>query len=233
MIQIPLLLSRSHPCSYLEQNVSHSAFVHPDMLMNNSIYEQLIGQGFRRSGDEVYTPYCQHCSACIPVRIPVMDFKPNRSQQRCTNKHINTQAIIKPAKFEQAHYEMYLRYQQARHTEGSMADTSPEEYINFLSSSWCDTLFIEFSINNELAGIAVVDQFRNAWSAVYTFFEPKFSNYSLGVYAVLWQINNCIQSNKEFLYLGYWIEECRKMNYKTNYQPLQFLINKRWQTKGN
>ena len=229
MTRIPLLLSGAQPCSYLDEEFSQSAFVHPDILMSTDIYAQLISQGFRRSGDDVYTPYCRECSACIPVRIPVKDFKPNRSQKRCANKHLNTQVLIKPAQFEQAHYYMYLRYQHSRHTEGSMADASPDEYINFLSSSWCDTLFIEFTIANELAGIAVVDQFENAWSAVYTFFEPKLSDYSLGVYAVLWQIKHCMQLNKEFLYLGFWIEACRKMNYKTQYQPLELLINQQWQ----
>lgn len=229
MKQIPLLLSGEHHCSYLDQKSSQSAFVHPDILLRTDIYAQLITQGFRRSGDEVYTPYCKNCSACVSVRVPVKDFKPNRNQKRCSNKHLNTQVVVKPAKFEQAHYDMYLRYQDSRHTDGPMAEASPEDYINFLSSSWCDTLFIEFSIDNELAAIAVVDQFKNAWSAVYTFFDPKFCDYSLGVYAVLWQIKNCILLNKEFLYLGFWIEKCRKMNYKTDYQPLELLINKHWQ----
>jgi len=91
-----------------------------------------------------------------------------------------------------------------------MAESSPSEYINFLSSSWCDTVFVEFLINDELAGIAVVDQLDNALSAVYTFFDPKFSHYSLGVYAVLWQIEQAKRQQKEFLYLGFWIQACQK-----------------------
>ncbi len=230
MIQIPLFLSQEYPCSYLENNQSRSAFVHPSFQMTTQIYEQLISQGFRRSGDEVYIPHCQTCSACIPVRIPVSEFTPNRSQKRCLKKNLNTQAKIKPAIFEQAHYEMYIRYQNSRHHDGSMANTSPEEYISFLSSLWCDTVFVEFSIDNELAGIAVVDQLDDACSAVYTFFDPKFSDYGLGVYAVLWQIDHCLIKGKEFLYLGLWIEACRKMNYKTNYQPIELLIDTEWQT---
>jgi len=230
MIEIPLFLSQDYPCSYLEGYQSRSAFVHPSFQMTNPIYAQLISQGFRRSGDEVYTPHCHTCSACIPVRIPVSEFKPNRNQKRCLKKNINTQAKIKPALFEQAHYEMYMRYQNSRHQEGSMANTSPEDYISFLSSAWCDTVFVEFSIDGELAGIAVVDQFDDACSAVYTFFEPKFADYSPGVYAVLWQIEHCLSKDKTFLYLGLWIEACKKMNYKTNYQPIELLIESEWQT---
>lgn len=109
-----------------------------------------------------------------------------------------------------------------------MAKSSKKEYINFLKSSWCDTHFVEFSIGGELAAVAVVDSLDNALSAVYTFFEPKFSGYGLGVYAVLWQIEWAKQLQKEFLYLGFWIKECRKMSYKSYYQPLQILKNQHW-----
>ena len=123
---------------------------------------------------------------------------------------------------------MYLRYQAIRHPEGSMINISPDNYLSFLSSSWCNTKFVEFSINNELAGVTIIDQFDDAWSAVYTFFEPKFSSYSLGVYAILWQIHQASLQGKEFLYLGFWIEACTKMSYKTNYQPIELLIDKQW-----
>jgi arginine-tRNA-protein transferase len=228
MISIPLFLTQEHPCGYLEGEQAQSVFVHPSCPITTAIYAQLIEQGFRRSGDEIYAPHCPHCSACIPTRLPVEKFKPSRSQKRCLNRNIDTQVIVKPAVFEQAHYEMYLRYQAIRHNDGSMANASPDDYLGFLGSSWCDTRFVEFSINNELAGVAVIDQFEQAWSAVYTFFEPKFSSYSLGVYAVLWQIEQAFQQQKEFLYLGFWIKACKKMAYKSDYHPIQLLIDKQW-----
>jgi leucyl-tRNA---protein transferase len=228
MISIPLFLTQEHPCSYLEGEQAQSVFVHPSYPLTTSIYAQLIEQGFRRSGDEIYAPHCPHCSACIPARLPVKRFKPNRSQKRCLIKNRDTQAIVKPAVFEKAHYDMYLRYQAIRHGGGSMASASPDDYLGFLGSSWCNTRFVEFSINNKLAGVAVIDQFEQAWSAVYTFFEPKFSSYSLGVYAVLWQIEQAILQQNEFLYLGFWIKACKKMAYKSDYQPLQLLIDNQW-----
>ena len=228
MSTIPLFLTPKHPCSYLEGELAQSAFVHPAFQLSPSIYSQLIAQGFRRSGDEVYIPHCAQCSACIPARLAVADFKPNRSQQRCLKRNIDTQAVVKPAVFDQAHYELYLRYQAIRHGDGDMANSSTDDYINFLGSSWCDTRFVEFSIDNELACVSVIDQLDNALSAVYTFFEPKFSSYSLGVYAVLWQIEQAKKQNREFVYLGFWIKKCKKMAYKSNYQRLQVLLDKRW-----
>jgi len=228
MISIPLVLSQEHPCGYLETKIAQSLFVHPSYSITTSTYAHLLEQGFRRSGEEVYAPHCSHCSACIPARLPLKKFKPSKSQRRCMRKNIETQVNIKPAIFEQAHYDMYLRYQAIRHPEGSMINTSPENYFSFLSSSWCNTQFVEFSIHNELAGIAIIDQFDEAWSAVYTFFEPKFSDYSLGVYAILWQIQQANLQQKEYLYLGFWLKDCKKMSYKTCYQPIQLLIDKQW-----
>ncbi|MFI3118866.1 MAG: arginyltransferase [Methylococcaceae bacterium] len=228
MASIPLLISSPHPCSYLDREHAQSVFVHPFVKMDTAIYSQLIAQGFRRSGDEVYRPQCAQCSQCVPVRLPVAQFKPNRQQKRCLQKNSETTVIIKPAVFEQAHYDLYLRYQKQRHAEGSMANTGPDEYIKFLSCSWCDTRFVEFFCAGELAAVAVVDCLDNALSAVYTFFDPKFSGYSLGVYAVLWQIDYAQKQDLDWLYLGFWIAECRKMNYKNQYQPLQGLIAQQW-----
>jgi leucyl-tRNA---protein transferase len=228
MTSIPLILTEEYPCSYLEHELTQSLFVHPSFKITTSEYSLLIKQGFRRSGNEVYTPHCARCSACIPVRLAVADFKPDRSQKRCLKKNLHTQAIIKPAVFCQNHFDMYLRYQASRHGDGSMVHFSPDDFINFLSSLWCNTRFVEFSIGNELAAVAVIDQLDNAWSAVYTFFEPKFANYSLGVYAVLWEIEQAKLQKQEYLYLGFWIKNCQKMAYKNNYLPIQLLIDCHW-----
>ncbi len=228
MTSVPLLISAPHPCSYLDGQQAQTAFVSPQFELDSAIYSQLIAHGFRRSGDDVYSPRCRHCSQCVPVRLPVAQFKPNRNQKRCLQHNRQTASLIKPAVFEQAHYDLYLRYQHQRHAEGGMANAGPDEYIKFLGGSWCNTRFIEFFCDGELAAVAVVDYLDNALSAVYTFFEPKFSSYSLGVYAVLWQIQYAQQHNLEWLYLGFWIAECQKMNYKSQYRPLQGLIDRQW-----
>ena len=120
MISIPLFLTEKHPCSYLDGEEAQPAFVHPLFEMTAGIYSELIKQGYRRSGDEVYSPHCPHCSACVPVRLKVADFIPNRSQQRCMRKNGGTKVVVKPAVFDKAHYAMYLRYQNQRHSDGSM-----------------------------------------------------------------------------------------------------------------
>jgi arginine-tRNA-protein transferase len=201
MISIPLFVTEQHPCSYLDKRNSQSAFI---------------------------TPHCPTCSQCIATRLLVNKFIPNRNQKRCIKKNQQTTVIVKPAKFEQAHYDMYMRYQNHKHEDGGMANSSEDDYINFLASHWCNTLFVEFSINKELAAVAIVDLLDNALSAVYTFFEPRFSQYSLGTYAVLWQQNHAKELELEYVYMGFWIEKCRKMSYKTQFQPMQGFIANEW-----
>ena len=228
MISIPLFLTDQSPCSYLDKKNSQSAFIHPSFSLDTHVYSQLIEQGFRRSGRDVYTPQCPSCSECIPTRLLVEHFNPSKNQKRCIKKNKLTSIIIKPAQFEQHHYEMYQRYQYHRHEDGSMANSSKEDYINFLASDWCDTLFVEFLIDDQCVAVAIIDVLDNALSAVYTFFEPDFSHLSLGTYAVLWQIEFAKQKKLDFIYLGFWIKDCGKMSYKTQYQPIQGLIEKEW-----
>ncbi len=228
MISVPLFVTEQTPCSYLDKRNSRSVFVHPSFLLNTEMYSQLIEQGFRRSGNEVYAPHCPTCSECIPARLLVDQFRPSRNQKRCTKKNQLTKINIKPAQFEQAHFELYLRYQKYKHAKGGMANSTEEDYINFLSSRWCNTLFVEFLINNELAAVAIVDLLENGLSAVYTFFDPKFSCHSLGTYAVLWQLNHAKKMDLEYVYLGFWIKNCQKMSYKTQFQPVQGFIEKEW-----
>jgi len=228
MQSLPIFLSSTHTCGYLDDHVAQSIFIDPSVPLSSLIYSELIKKGFRRSGDDVYRPYCLNCNQCIPVRLMVNQFHPNRSQKRCWQKNINTVATVKPAVFEQDHFQMYLRYQLARHNGGDMADASKNDYIRFLGSSWCDIKFIQFTVNDELAAVTVVDEIENSLSAVYTFFEPKFAAYSLGTYAVLWLIQQAITDHRDYLYLGFWIKSSRKMAYKSNYQPLQLFNGNQW-----
>jgi arginyl-tRNA--protein-N-Asp/Glu arginylyltransferase len=227
MRALPLVLTQEHPCSYLEQQ-AQSLFVQPDFILTRRIYAQLLEQGFRRSGSYVYRPKCPSCSACIPVRLPVDEFKPNRSQKRVLAKNADTRVQLKAPVFNRRHYELYRSYQKLRHSGGDMEDMNPGRYLQFLRSDWCKTIFAEFVINGELAAVAAIDRLANALSAVYTFFDPRFSAFSPGVYAVLWQIGYARELGLRWVYLGYWIEECRKMTYKTQYRPLQALIGGQW-----
>lgn len=224
-----LYLSMPHPCSYLPERSSTIVFVDPHYLLDSHLYGDFVQQGFRRSGDLVYRPHCRSCAACVPVRIPVERFRPNRGQKRVWNKNrdITVQAV-EPT-FNLEHFALYRRYQSVRHPGSSMDDPDPERYMNFLASRQAKTVFYEMRTADGLLGIAVVDVLSTGLSAVYTFFDPGHMSRGLGVYAILWQVAETRRLGLEHLYLGYWIKETPKMAYKTSYQPLEALRNGYWQ----
>jgi arginine-tRNA-protein transferase len=228
MRHIQFFRGPGHPCSYLPNYIARSAYVDTQLELDTLTYSRLAEQGFRRSGDLVYRPHCIACEACVPVRIPVAEFTPDRSQRRTWHDNEDLTIIPKPAEYDDEHYRLFQRYLSARHEEGGMADSGPEDYIGFLGSRWSDTAFVEFRLGNKLLAVAVVDRLLDGLSAVYTFFDPGYPQRSLGTLAVLWQVSESRRLGLSWVYLGFWIEECRKMNYKKRFRPLEARLNGQW-----
>lgn len=228
--RIPLLLGGDHACSYLPGRLSRLAFVAPAASMDRALYSALADKGFRRSGDMVYRPYCAGCHACIPVRVPVERFRPNRAQSRVLRRNEDLAVIVQPAAFSEEHYLLFRGYLDSRHGESDMTASTREQYMDFLSSDWAHTSFVEFRDRGRLAAIAVVDHLRQGLSAVYTFFDPAQHARSPGTNAVLWQIAEARRLNLEWLYLGFWVGACRKMTYKEQFRPLQAFVDDGWHT---
>ncbi|UZE97938.1 arginyltransferase [Alkalimarinus alittae] len=217
-----------HNCSYLEAKKATTMFVDPKASVDKELYSKLSVLGFRRSGNHYYRPHCNHCSACVPVRVPVNQFKPSRSQKRILKKNIGLEISITPPEFCQKHYDLYEKYIIERHSDGDMYPPSEEQYRSFLVEGNPSTFFVEFKYKGELIGVSVIDELNDGLSAVYTYFDPDISDRSLGVYSVLWQIEECKRRSLDHIYLGYWIKSCRKMEYKTLYKPVEFLISNKW-----
>ena len=220
--------SPSQPCSYLPQQVSVSAFADPADPITTLTYSTLIDHGFRRSGQHVYRPHCPSCSDCVAVRIPAARFMPNKNQRRNFKRNEDLTVNILPSGFRAEHFELYKTYMNSRHRDGEMANPEQDDYSRFLMCNWCNTRFIEFRLNKRLVAVAVIDLLPQGFSSVYTFFSPEHNQRSLGRYAILWQINECQRRQLRYVYLGFWIKDCQKMSYKTEYQPLEGLVDERW-----
>jgi len=226
--ELKFFLSTEQACSYLVERQSASVFADPEGAMTTEVYSVLINHGFRRSANYVYRPHCPYCDSCKPARIPVATFKPSRNQKRVWKRNSNISISEAPAKFNEAHFQLYTKYIAQRHSGGEMDHTDRKKYIEFLASDWCDTVFYEFSLNEKLVAIAVTDILKEGLSALYTFFDPDLQNRSLGTLGILWQIEKAKEMNKPWVYLGYWIAESEKMNYKKNFLPLEIWENNTW-----
>jgi arginine-tRNA-protein transferase len=227
---INFYLSDEYHCSYLPKRQANSLFVDPRRQMTADLYSKLIQQGYRRSGNSVYTPYCKSCHDCVPVRLDVKKFTLSRSQKRCRNKNKAIQFIATEAIYNPQQYQIYAQYVTSRHIGGGMDNPTNDAYLDFLTSTWSHTTFFELRENNQLIGVSVTDIVKEGLSAVYTFFDPSeiYQKRSLGVYAVLWQAEEAHRRGLKWLYLGYWIKNCNKMNYKDKYQPLEYYYDHHW-----
>ena len=216
-------------CPYLTDQQSASILVDPEHKVDPQLFAMLSRSGFRRSGEMLYSPKCPSCTACMSVRIPSDRFKPSRGQRRVWRKNLDISVSIEDVSFQQEHFELYLKYQHHRHPDSSMCDEDPAKYIGFINSEFSRSKFLCLHLDDELIGISVIDQFEGGVSAVYTFFDPQYSNRSLGTYAILYLTKLARMRDIPFVYLGYWIEESQKMNYKRKFKPLQGYRDRRWE----
>ncbi|QLI80581.1 arginyltransferase [Chitinibacter fontanus] len=227
-VQLQFYATAPYPCSYLEDHAARSQVAVPSDLINTHVYSQLVEQGFRRSGQFVYRPWCDHCQACVPVRLPANQFQPNRTQRRVMQRNQSLKVRLMDLTFREEHFLLYQRYQQSRHSGGGMDQDNREQYESFLLKSNVASFLAEFIEDGEVRMVSLIDQLDDGISSVYTFFDPDLASRSLGVYNVVWQVGLAKQLGLPYVYLGYWIKDCRKMSYKTQYQPIEGRVKGEW-----
>jgi len=217
-----------HRCSYLPEQRATTLFVDPLTAVDQALYTRLSTIGFRRSGPHIYRPHCEACEACIPARVPVPHFEPSRAQRRIQRRNEDLMVRRRSSIIEPEGFSLYTRYIESRHADGDMYPPDDEQYRAFLGDALQVTEYVHFYDGDDLLAVAVVDVLLDGLSAIYTFYDPAADRRSLGTFAVLWQIGEARRRRLPYLYLGYWIKDCRKMSYKQAYQPLQLYRQNRW-----
>ena len=237
---LKVFATHPHACSYLPEQQATTLFIDPAAPMDSTTYSQLSEMGFRRSGPHLYRPHCSRCNSCVPARIPVERFQPNRRQRRILKRNADLMVIDRTVLHGDEYYALYAKYIESRHRDGDMYPPTRQQFDSFLTREWDLTHYYCFyepspasekplsSEKPKLLAVAVVDVMSNGLSAIYSFFDPDINERSLGVYAVLWQIQHSAELGLPHIYLGYWIKQCRKMSYKIEYRPIELLVNSRW-----
>ncbi|MFT3756019.1 MAG: arginyltransferase [Pseudoxanthomonas sp.] len=223
-----------HPCGYWAERTARDLVLDPRDPRLPSFYPTALGWGFRRSGDLVYRPHCQHCQACVAVRIPVEAFTPDRSQRRCAARNARIETRVVAAERSDEQLALYQRYLHARHRGDGMDGHGAVEFDQFLVGSWSQGRFLELRDHSteggrRLVAVAVTDVLPDALSAVYTFYDPDYEARSLGTLAILRQLEWARREGRKHLYLGYWINGHRKMDYKRRFKPLEAFDGRQWQ----
>ena len=228
--QLPARIGLSQPfeCSYLPDRQEQLLVILDPSCYSSNKFESLLGLGFRRSGNQIYRPHCPICSACSSVRVLADEFIPTKSQKRKLNKAKNRFEVKYSQVEREQYYPLYSKYISLRHQDGSMYPPDKSQFQSFLFCSWLTITFIELWDQENLVAVAVTDCMDNAISAIYTFFDPDYEHFSLGTVMILQQLKFAKQQHKQFVYLGYQIDECDKMKYKTQFLPAQKQLNDQW-----
>ena len=226
--KLRFFITSPHSCNYLDDREATSVFADPYFPKDKALYSRLVSNGFRRSGEHLYKPHCMSCSECVPVRIPVNEFKMRRNQKRTWKINQDLRIEKSKATFKEDHFLLYQKYQSERHPNGGMDNSSRDDYIEFLLATWSDSYLYEFRLEDKLVAVSVVDELEDAYSAIYTFFDTDLQQRSLGKFAILSLIEQSKLDGFSSLYLGYWISSCDKMKYKIDYQPIECLIDEEW-----
>ncbi len=237
-------ITTSQPCPYLPGRQERKLFTHltqgrPDLLIDN-----LLKGGFRRSQNIAYMPYCDGCTACVPVRIIVDEFKPGSAFKRAmrSNRDLNIRRIGPVPTSEQ--YSLFRGYIDQRHGDGGMADMTVLDYAMMVEDSVVNTFLTEYRapadlsqedtdtnckpVDHPLVAVSLCDRLSDGISMVYSFFEPDCSARSLGTYMILEHVEFARKLGLPYVYLGYWIKGSSKMDYKTRFSPQEFLTSDGW-----
>lgn len=226
---VKVFISLEHLCGYYPDRIAQNLVLDPIADDQKQLYDAAITRGFRRGGGHIYRPHCAQCGACVASRIDVWKFNPSRAQRRCLKLNADLQLERRPAAYTEEYFALYQRYLAGRHAGGGMDEPSVDDFSRFLFSKWSQTEFIEFRLGERLLAVAVTDVTRSGFSAVYCFYDPSEAKRSLGVFAILSQIELARAAGLSHLYLGFWLAGHAKMHYKSTYSGLELLQAGAWQ----
>lgn len=225
---VRLFRTSPHPCSYKDNEQAATVFVDPDLVIDKSLNSKLSELGYRRSGAHLYRPDCEFCSACLSCRIPVANFQMKRRHKRILKRNEDLTVIECSELSGEEPWALYQRYIDIRHRDGDMYPATREQFEAFIKTKTVDTRFFKFYQGTKLVAVSVTDVLEQGLSAVYTFFDPDAPLRSLGNFVILWQVQHSQELGLPYLFLGYWIKGCEKMQYKSEFRPLELFVNGRW-----
>lgn len=232
-------LTAPSPCPYLPGQDERKVFTHLVGERATELNDLLTHGGFRRSQSIAYRPACETCRACISVRVIVEDFRPTRSMRRVLDHNGDLIGDMRIAVPTSEQYSVFRSYLDNRHRDGGMTDMSVLDYAMMIEDSHVQTRVVEYrrrgpdsAINGrgvgQLIAVALTDVLSDGLSMVYSFFESDETTRSLGTFMILDHIARAHRMGLAYVYLGYWVQGSRKMDYKGRFLPQQRLTPDGW-----
>jgi len=226
-------------CPYLPGKEERKVFTHIVGKRARDLNEILTQGGFRRSQTIAYRPACENCRACVSVRVIVDEFEPSANMRRVQRLNEDIIGVALPNRPTSDQYSLFRRYLDARHTDGGMTDMTVLDYSMMIEDSHVDTRVIEYRRRGidsgitgrgtgDLVAACLTDEMNDGLSMVYSFYDPALASRSLGTFMILDHIRRARASGLPYLYLGYWVEGSKKMDYKARFTPQERLLPQGW-----
>jgi arginine-tRNA-protein transferase len=243
-VDAPLFyLTSPATCPYLPGRQERKVFTHLVGLSAPTLNDVLTQGGFRRSQNIAYRPACDGCHACVSVRIVVDDFEWTRGFRKTLKHNDDLVGTIRGASPTSEQYGLFRSYLDARHSDGGMADMSVLDFSMMIEDTHVDTMLVEYRIREPgaptdgrgrgpLVAVALTDLLADGLSMVYSFYDPDDVHRGLGTYMILDHVRRAKERGLPYVYLGYWVEGARKMDYKRRFLPQQHLYGAGWMDPG-
>jgi arginyl-tRNA--protein-N-Asp/Glu arginylyltransferase len=226
-------------CPYLPGKEERKVFTHIVGKRARDLNEILTQGGFRRSQTIAYRPACESCRACVSVRVLVDEFEPSANLRRVAKANRDLIGATMPNRPTSEQYSLFRRYLDARHTDGGMADMTVLDYSMMVEDSHVDTRVVEYRRRGidsgitgrgtgDLVAVCLTDEMADGLSMVYSFYDPALRDRSLGTFMILEHIARARRMGLPYLYLGYWVEGSKKMDYKARFTPQERLMPSGW-----
>ncbi len=226
------------PCPYLDGRMERKLFTALQGEHAETLNDTLSKQGFRRSQNVLYRPSCAECSACLSARIRVADFKPSRSQRKAQRRNADLRREATSPWATEDQYTLFRAYLDSRHAEGGMADMDIFEFAAMIEETPIRSRVIEYTGNGpdgapDLAAVCLTDVLDDGLSMVYSFYDPRRAQDSLGTYVILDHIEIAREAGLPYVYLGYWVPGSPKMGYKARFSSVEVYKDGVWQDIGD
>ena len=221
MLQEPKLADPV-PCPYIGGKFFTQEYFFAHNL-DDIEFDYYLSRGWRRFGLFFFRPFCENCRACRPLRIDGGALTLTRSQRRIAKKNVHTKVLLRPLAYRDELFEIYRLHSFRFGEEEKDNKLFKETYF----SPAVPAFQSEYYINDELAGVGFLDMGSSGLSSVYFSFDPRFSEYSLGIFSIIKEAQLVQENGLHWYYLGYYIPECSRMVYKGKFSPRQIFDWKR------
>ena len=212
-------------CAYLKGNTSlteYNIISHPSI----NVAEDYLDQGWRRFGKMFFRPSCTHCSKCIPLRVELENFKLSRSMRKALKKNQGIHLEVGTPECTPQHislHNIYHKHQNEKKNWPHHAISATEYRMLFCEPMTFAKEFRYFSSKGQLLGVGYVDVLPSAYSSLYFFYHPEWSQASPGIFSILKEIEHAKENGVQHYHLGYYVDGCASMDYKLRFNPHKLL----------